>query len=187
MRASCGYTIIDSDGDEQPCDRPATGWRWYQGHDHEDMLDEACERHENEGGRRMADWQARAEAAEAREAELQEQVAQARRWILNCVDAAVVGRERKSHMLARLAAEPTPVRVHAEDGAGDGWAKAWDRGYVAGHSNAMRRMSDEPNAPSSRNPYRPAPVADPKDGARIEETCCGKCPGACYVDQVTGA
>ena len=32
-------------------------------------------------------------------------------------------------------------------------AKAWDRGYTAGHSNAMRRMSDEPNAPTSRNPY----------------------------------
>jgi hypothetical protein len=32
-------------------------------------------------------------------------------------------------------------------------AKAWDRGYAAGHSNAMRRMSDEPHAPTSRNPY----------------------------------
>jgi hypothetical protein len=32
-------------------------------------------------------------------------------------------------------------------------AKAWDRGYTAGHSNAMRRMSDELGAPTSRNPY----------------------------------
>ena len=33
-------------------------------------------------------------------------------------------------------------------------AEAWDEGYTAGHSNAMRRMSDEPNAPTSPNPYR---------------------------------
>ena len=30
---------------------------------------------------------------------------------------------------------------------------AWDRGYTSGGSNAMRRMSDEPNAPTSPNPY----------------------------------
>jgi hypothetical protein len=34
-------------------------------------------------------------------------------------------------------------------------ADAWDRGYTSGHSNAMRRMSDEPDAPTSPNPYRP--------------------------------
>lgn len=33
-------------------------------------------------------------------------------------------------------------------------AKAWDGGYVSGHSNAMRRMSDEPDAPTTANPYR---------------------------------
>ncbi|MGN6245148.1 MAG: hypothetical protein ACTHQ3_15960 [Motilibacteraceae bacterium] len=50
----CGYTVIDEDGDEQPCDRPATGWRWYQNvGEHEDMLDVACSLHENEGGNRL--------------------------------------------------------------------------------------------------------------------------------------
>ncbi|UUW88371.1 hypothetical protein [Pimelobacter simplex] len=31
--------------------------------------------------------------------------------------------------------------------------RAWDEGYGSGHSNAMRRMSDEPNAPTTPNPY----------------------------------
>jgi hypothetical protein len=53
-----------------------------------------------------------------------------------------------------------------EDGDGDWGAVwenlydlggcAWDEGYRAGFSNAMRRMSDEPNAPTSTNPYRAA-------------------------------
>lgn len=49
----CGCTVWDAEGEAQPCDRPATGWRWYQGHDHEDTLDVACALHENEGGRRL--------------------------------------------------------------------------------------------------------------------------------------
>jgi hypothetical protein len=49
----CGFTVIDSEGNEQPCDRPATGWRWYQDCDHEDMLDVACSLHANEGGQRI--------------------------------------------------------------------------------------------------------------------------------------
>lgn len=32
-------------------------------------------------------------------------------------------------------------------------AEAWDQGYRSGLSNAMRRMSDEPNAPTTPNPY----------------------------------
>ena len=32
-------------------------------------------------------------------------------------------------------------------------AVAWALGYTAGHSNAMRRMSDEPDAPTSPNPF----------------------------------
>lgn len=32
--------------------------------------------------------------------------------------------------------------------------RAWDEGYTSGHSNAMRYMSDEPNAPRTPNPYR---------------------------------
>ena len=33
-------------------------------------------------------------------------------------------------------------------------AEAWDEGYASGHSNAMRYMSDEPNVPTTPNPYR---------------------------------
>lgn len=33
-------------------------------------------------------------------------------------------------------------------------ADVWDEGYTSGHSNAMRRMSDEPDAPTTPNPYR---------------------------------
>lgn len=32
-------------------------------------------------------------------------------------------------------------------------AKAWQRGYNSGLSNAMRRMSDEPDAPTTSNPF----------------------------------
>lgn len=46
------------------------------------------------------------------------------------------------------AAVESILREHAE--------RAWDEGYRSGHSNAMRRMSDEPNAPTSPNPYRAA-------------------------------
>lgn len=56
---TCGFTIIDSEGVEQPCERPCTGWRWYQGHFHEDTLERACILHENEGGRRMHEAEAR--------------------------------------------------------------------------------------------------------------------------------
>jgi hypothetical protein len=33
-------------------------------------------------------------------------------------------------------------------------AETWAEGYRSGYSNAMRRMSDEPNAPTTPNPYR---------------------------------
>lgn len=49
----CGYTVADQDGEQGPCDRPGTSWRWYQDVEHEDCLDVACEWHENEGGLRM--------------------------------------------------------------------------------------------------------------------------------------
>jgi chromosome condensin MukBEF ATPase and DNA-binding subunit MukB len=54
-QSRCGYTLVDNDGEQYPCDRPATGWRWYQDVEHEDALDEACELHSNEGGRRIHD------------------------------------------------------------------------------------------------------------------------------------
>ena len=50
----CGFTTLALDGTEEPCDRPAPSWRWYQGHEHEDCLDRACVVHENPGGIRMA-------------------------------------------------------------------------------------------------------------------------------------
>lgn len=61
----CGYTVTDEDGILQPCDRPTTGWRWYQDVEHEDLLEVACELHENEGGRRMHAAEAKIEQVEA--------------------------------------------------------------------------------------------------------------------------
>ena len=51
--------------------------------------------------------------------------------------------------------EPRPIKPKAFDR----WleqvrAEAWDEGYTSGRSNAMRRMSDEPKAPLTHNPYR---------------------------------
>lgn len=60
MSKVCGYTVIDPEGIEGPCDRPATGWRWYQNVEHEDCLERACDRHENEGGRRMHEAESKA-------------------------------------------------------------------------------------------------------------------------------
>lgn len=59
----CGFTVYDAEGEPGPCDRPATGWRWYQGHNHEDALDVACELHSNEGGRRLHDAESAAALA----------------------------------------------------------------------------------------------------------------------------
>ena len=51
--------------------------------------------------------------------------------------------------------EPRPIKPEAFDR----WleqvrAEAWDEGYTSGRSNTMRRMSDEPKAPLTCNPYR---------------------------------
>lgn len=61
----CGYAVTDAEGIEEPCDRPTTGWRWYQDCGHEDMLDVACDWHENEGGRRLAEAEAKVARVEA--------------------------------------------------------------------------------------------------------------------------
>jgi hypothetical protein len=59
MSERCGYALTDADGEQYPCDEPATGWRWYQNvGEHEDMLDEACNHHANEGGRRIVEAEA---------------------------------------------------------------------------------------------------------------------------------
>lgn len=50
---TCGYTLVGRDGEEGPCGRPVTGWRWYQDVEHEDCLERACSLHANEGGRRI--------------------------------------------------------------------------------------------------------------------------------------
>lgn len=50
----CGYTLVDKDGEQYPCDRPARRWRWYQDVEHEDMIDEACETHANAAGGEIA-------------------------------------------------------------------------------------------------------------------------------------
>lgn len=38
-------------------------------------------------------------------------------------------------------------------GLGKLMRQVWDAGYIAGHSHAMRQMSDEPHAPKPINPY----------------------------------
>ena len=49
--STCGHTVVDRDGMEQPCGRPSVGWRWYQDLvEHEDCLGQACAWHENTGG-----------------------------------------------------------------------------------------------------------------------------------------
>lgn len=58
MNELCGYALVDRDGEEYPCDRPATGWRWYQDVPHDDALSPACDLHANEGGRRIHDAEA---------------------------------------------------------------------------------------------------------------------------------
>lgn len=42
---------------------------------------------------------------------------------------------------------------------------AWQDGYTAGHSRAMRRMSDEPDVADAPNPYRPEPTPTPPEAA----------------------
>ena len=65
MTALCGYAVVNNDGNEEPCNRPAAGWRWYQDCDHEDALDVACSIHANEGGRRIAEAEAKVARVEA--------------------------------------------------------------------------------------------------------------------------
>ena len=45
------------------------------------------------------------------------------------------------------------VRSMLEAAAPHMLADAWTSGYASGSSNAMRRMSDEPCAPATPNPY----------------------------------
>lgn len=90
----CGYTVVDGDGEEQPCDRPATGWRWYQDCGHEDTLDVACELHANEGGRRLA-------AVERERAELRAENERLLKW-----------RQRQVETLSREVDE-AQAKVHA--------------------------------------------------------------------------
>ena len=52
-------------------------------------------------------------------------------------------------------------------------AEAWDKGYTAGHSNAMRRMSDEPNVPKSQNPYFALQAPSPAEGTGEAATVAG--------------
>jgi hypothetical protein len=75
-RDRCGYALEDKDGEQYPCDRPATGWRWYQDvGDHEDLLDVACDHHANEGGRLIAQLKADLERARTIAVALEQQVA----------------------------------------------------------------------------------------------------------------
>lgn len=62
MSERCGYAVVDDEGIEGPCDREATGWRWYEDCGHEETLEPACMWHENESGRRLHAVKALAES-----------------------------------------------------------------------------------------------------------------------------
>ena len=66
----CGYAVTSRDGEEEPCGKPAVGWRWYQDCEHEDILDAACFIHENEGGAIMAALAAEVERLRRTEAQI---------------------------------------------------------------------------------------------------------------------
>lgn len=106
---SCGYPVIDSDGEEQPCGRPATGWRWYQGVEHGDLLTVACSWHENEGGRRL---HAAEEAVRVRQEQLAESYRNAHRHACKRDD----WREKAEQAAAAI----TRVREQLQDDAEHG-------------------------------------------------------------------
>src|SRR5690606_32749550 len=43
---TCGHTVLDADGIEEPCGLPVSGWRYCEGYEHEDMLQPVCADHE---------------------------------------------------------------------------------------------------------------------------------------------
>jgi chromosome segregation ATPase len=144
--ARCGFTII-VDGEEEPCDRETSGWRWYQGHDHEDMLDEACWEHENVGGNRM-------HAAEVRVAELRADVerldAHYIDWQRTLQDEYRKAAETWDRQRARMTAERADNRARAESAESRldalvsdlrGLADECDRA-ADGHDAAGRRYFD---------------------------------------------
>jgi hypothetical protein len=45
----------------------------------------------------------------------------------------------------------------------------------------LRMVQPDPPLSTSR------PVLVQEYPIRFEDTCCGQCPGSCYVDQMTGA
>ena len=144
MTDLCGYTLVDEAGEQYPCDRTATGWRWYQDvAEHEDVLDAACEMHANEGGRRMAEL---------------ERTLKACRTLGEIID-------RQAIDICQISDVPMP-----ESGDADfelAWSRAfemadeverlradsWDEGYASGASNVRRQWSDEPGLQPTANPY----------------------------------
>lgn len=52
---TCEIEMEDcSSGELGPCDRPCTGWCWYDGGEHEPMLTRACHLHETDGAEALA-------------------------------------------------------------------------------------------------------------------------------------
>lgn len=62
--------------------------------------------------------------------------------------------ERLTRSNNRLAQMVKASSDRLQESARELMAQGWERGYTAGHSIAMRRMSDEPGAPTPPNPYR---------------------------------
>ncbi|MFM0874783.1 hypothetical protein QU886_27860, partial [Klebsiella pneumoniae] len=51
---TCMIAVEDADGELGPCDRPCTGWCWYDGREHDPMLTRACHLHETNGAEALA-------------------------------------------------------------------------------------------------------------------------------------
>jgi len=84
--------------------------------------------------------------------------------VMDCPD----DQRRELYRADLIAGQHIARAVIAEAALDTARADAWDQGYGFGHSNAMRQMSDEPNAPTSPNPYRaasPAPTDQEADHA----------------------
>lgn len=104
-RATCGYTVLDTDGIEEPCGAVATGWRWYQDVEHEDSLDVACDLHANEGGRRLHEAEQQVARVEALRVH----------WVKYCTtaEAGDVIVRAVAHQLVNALAGPTDREVQS--------------------------------------------------------------------------
>lgn len=163
----CGYALTDSEGDEYPCDATATGYRWYQDVEHEDLLDVACEFHRNAGGDRMA-----ALVAEVRR--LTVEAATQREWF-EAADAAADRRlDQSIAWMERAEAAEAEVRRLTES-----------RATVAANLSASLMLADaevvtlRAKVAAVESLVRDWPCSD--------DTCDGDCTGCAYASDLRAA